>query len=351
MITLKIGIDQIFAEPLSNLNQAQQSYALNTTLNTTLNTSFASSSASRSFYKQPPEVTPKFSTSNTTRAQLKENVLKIHNKTGVLDKILQVYFDDKSQNSNADSNEINEIENDMIKQKGALNVYLSNDYNTHMVLCNFLSSLEAESNKQIDINSSIPNSFEPTEEEYKGMSDLDRQNLLDYIHKYKNELITNLGMNVYKKDTMVVPQSTGSNIKVTYETQNNYDSKKFNLFRMYVDNKDLPDEHVAHYLNGNVTNMIQAIERFFQNSYQSSELVLYYSYPETTIIVSQKEVKHYFSFVGSIDELFNQVRVDFPRLTNFRLFALNGKEITRNNTKKFIGALHLLNKSVIRVKY
>ena len=351
MITLKIGIDQIFAEPLSNLNQAQQSYALNTTLNTTLNTSFASSSASRSFYKQPPEVTPKFSTSNTTRAQLKDNVLKIHNKTGVLDKILQVYFDDKAQNSNADSNEINEIENDMIKQKGALNVYLSNDYNTHMVLCNFLSSLEAESNKQIDINSSIPNSFEPTEEEYKGMSDLDRQNLLDYIHKYKNELITNLGMNVYKKDTMVVPQSTGSNIKVTYETQNNYDSKKFNLFRMYVDNKDLPDEHVAHYLNGNVTNMIQAIERFFQNSYQSSELVLYYSYPETTIIVSQKEVKHYFSFVGSIDELFNQVRVDFPRLTNFRLFALNGKEITRNNTKKFIGALHLLNKSVIRVKY
>ena len=351
MITLKIGIDQIFAEPLSNLNQAQQSYALNTTLNTTLNTSFASSSASRSFYKQPPEVTPKFSTSNTTRAQLKDNVLKIHNKTGVLDKILQVYFDDKAQNSNADSNEINEIENDMIKQKGALNVYLSNDYNTHMVLCNFLSSLEAESNKQIDINSSIPNSFEPTEEEYKGMSDLDRQNLLDYIHKYKNELITNLGVNVYKKDTMVVPQSTGSNIKVTYETQNNYDSKKFNLFRMYVDNKDLPDEHVAHYLNGNVTNMIQAIERFFQNSYQSSELVLYYSYPETTIIVSQKEVKHYFSFVGSIDELFNQVRVDFPRLTNFRLFALNGKEITRNNTKKFIGALHLLNKSVIRVKY
>ena len=82
-----------------------------------------------------------------------------------------------------------------------------------------------------------------------------------------------------------------------------------------------------------------------------SELVLYYSYPETAIIVSQKEVKHYFSFVASIDELFNQVRVDFPRLTNFRLFALNGKEITRNNTKKFIGALHLLNKSVIRVKY
>ena len=181
------------------------------------------------------------------------------------------------------------------------------------------------------------------------MSDLDRQNLLDYIHKYKNDLITNLGVNIYKKDTMVVP--TLSNVKVTYETQINYDTKKFNLFRMYVDNKDLPDEHVAHYLNANVTHMIQAIERYFQNSYQSTELVLYYSYPETTIIVNQKEVKHYFSFVASIDELFNQVRVDFPRLTNFRLFALNGTEITRNNTKKFIGALHLLNKSVIRVKY
>ena len=347
MITLKIGIDQIFAEPLTNLNQAQNSYALNTTLNTTLNTSFSSSS--RSFYKKPPEVTPKFCTSNTTRAQLKENVLKIHNKTGVLDKILQVYFNDKEQNSNSDSNELNEIENDMIKQKGTLNVFLLNDYTSHKNLCNFLSSLEAESNNHIDINSSIPNSFEPTEEEYKGMSDLDRQNLLDYIHKYKNDLITNLGVNVYKKDTMVVP--TLSNVKVTYETQINYDTKKFNLFRMYVDNKDLPDEHVAHYLNAHVTNMIQAIERYFQNSYQSTELVLYYSYPETTIIVNQKEVKHYFSFVASIDELFNQVRVDFPRLTNFRLFALNGTEITRNNTKKFIGALHLLNKSVIRVKY
>ena len=122
MITLKIGIDQIFAEPLTNLNQAQNSYALNTTLNTTLNTSFSSSS--RSFYKKPPEVTPKFCTSNTTRAQLKENVLKIHNKTGVLDKILQVYFNDKEQNSNSDSNELNEIENDMIKQKGTLNVFL-----------------------------------------------------------------------------------------------------------------------------------------------------------------------------------------------------------------------------------
>ena len=349
MITLKIGIDQIFAEPLTNLNQGQNSYALNTTLNTTLNTSFASSSVSRTFYKKPAEVTPKFSTSNTTRAQLKENVLKIQNKTGVLEKILQIYFNDKEQNSNADSNEINEIENDMIKQKGTLNVFLSNDYYTHKILCNFLSSLESESNKHIDINSSVPNSFEPTEEEYKGMSDLDRQNLLDYIHKYKNELITNLGVNIYKKDTLVVP--TSSNVKVTYETQNSYDTKKFNLFRMYVDNKDLPDEHVAHYFNANVTNMIQAIEKYFQNSYQSTELVLYYSYPETTIVVNSKEVKHYFSFVASIDELFNQVKVDFPRLTNFRLFALNGTEITRNSTKKFIGALHLLNKSVIRVKY
>ena len=36
---------------------------------------------------------------------------------------------------------------------------------------------------------------------------------------------------------------------------------------------------------------------------------------------------------------------------NKLILTVNGKEITRNNTKKFIGALHLLNKSVIRVKY
>lgn len=342
MLTLKIGIDEIFREPLGVLSQGNYPIQSNHPM---IIQSFSSQASSRSIRT---EVTPKFATGGNSRAQIKEKLSKINSKIGVLDKILKLYFDDSTnQLMTAEDQELADIEGEIMKQKGAINVYKSNDYNTFKLLCNFISSLEVE-----NINSEINSCLDISPEQYDSLSDIEKQNILDFIHKYKNDLIANLNINTESKEDKKYISSSPSKIIVTYEAKNTYDAKKFNLFRMYVDNMDLPDDHVAHYLNANATNLVHAIEKYFQNSYQLAEITLYFVYEETTLLVTKKEVKHFFSFVASVDELFNQVKVDFPRLTNYRLFALNGKEIIRNNPKiKFVGALHLLNKSVIKVKY
>lgn len=342
MITLKIGIDEVFREPLNALTQGNYPSQFNYPMT---NIPFSSQASSRSIRI---EVTPRFLSSGSSKDQIKEKISKISTKIGVLDKILKLYFDDQTNQLMTDEDkEIADIEGEIIKQKGAINAYKSNDYNTFKVLSNFISSFEVD-----NINSEPNSCLDISPEQYDSLSDIEKQNILDYIHKYKTDLISILNINTEDKEDKKYVSSSPSKVIVTYEAKSTYDSKKFNLFRMYVDNMNLPDEHVAHYLNSNVTNLVQAIEKYFQNSYQLVEITLYFVYEETTLIVTKKEVKHFFSFVASVDELFNQVKVDFPRLVNYRLFALNGKEIIRNNPKiKFVGALHLLNKSVIKVKY
>ena len=196
MISFKIGIDEIFKEPLSdlkknyiqtkNLRMNQTQSLMNKPIldNTALNISnyFHLNNELLGEYK---DVVPKFLTSQSKELINVENIKKINDKKNILDRILKSYFKDlKYDNYNI---HLEKIETEIRNQEIALNYANRNDYENFKQLITILTTLDFEGNSQ-PLQLIQQNDYLNLENEQYKM-------IINYISKYRNEILENLGFN------------------------------------------------------------------------------------------------------------------------------------------------------------
>ena len=196
MISFKIGIDEIFKEPLSdlkknyiqtkNLRMNQTQSLMNKPIldNTALNISnyFHLNNELLGEYK---DIVPKFLTSQSKELINVENIKKINDKKNILDRILKSYFKDlKYDNYNI---HLEKIETEIRNQEIALNYANRNDYENFKQLITILTTLDFEGNSQ-PLQLIQQNDYLNLENEQYKM-------IINYISKYRNEILENLGFN------------------------------------------------------------------------------------------------------------------------------------------------------------
>ena len=111
--------------------------------------------------------------------------------------------------------------------------------------------------------------------------------------------------------------------------------------------------HAIHYLQKGGYNIKNSVEYYYQNAYQLSEITLFFDYNDRIFARynrAKRNFVHKFSFSSSIKELFSAVKLDFPKLENFRIFTLNEEEVVYGKGVYCIGGLNLINKSTIFIK-
>ena len=221
MISFKIGIDEIFKEPLcdlkknyiltKNLRTNQGKSLMNQTIfdQTALNISnyFHNNNELLGEYK---DIVPKFLTSQSKQLINAENIKRLNEKKNILDRIIKSYFKEfKNDNYNL---YLEKIETEMRNQEIALNYSNRNDYENFKQLITILTTLDFEGNSQ-PLQLIQQNDYLNLEKEQYKM-------IINYISKYRNEILENLGLN-----NTISSKETTNNNNIYYNPFANNDNK------------------------------------------------------------------------------------------------------------------------------
>jgi hypothetical protein len=411
MISIKIGLQEIFKE---NLSLMKQNYIMSKNANNILNQknaniSYLNQTAKNELLGDFKDITPKFLNNKSKELINSENIKKLSDKIKVLEKMMNIYFhnfDDNTLNL-----KIDQIETEMRNQNIASNYSNKMDYENFKQLITILTTL--------DNSGEFKNFSQITENDYLNLQNNQYFNILHAISKLKPEIIENLGCNkkiekqnivrdnnnyynynndIYnnnnlnKQDPLLqqyndIFNNPGGNInnneyyystyiKGTKSNQNPnnnnrnninpqkknigqnylqslngnfYDPEKFDLFKIMTNNESLTNDEISKYLNQFCPNVQQAVEKYYQNIYGVPKLTLIFHYPNINNPKKQK-ILHEFSFVSPISELFGIALVDYAIVNRVRLYYDSKIEISEKNRKiRCIGALKLKNNAVITV--
>ena len=196
MISFKIGIDEIFKEPLcdlkknyfqtKNMRMNQPKSLINKTIldNTQLNISnyFHVNNELLGEYK---DIYPKFLTSESKQLINAENIKRLHEKKNILDRILKSYFKELTKDNY--NLPLEKIDTEIRNQEIALNYSIRNDYVNFKKLITILTTLDFEGTSQ-PLQLIQQNDYLNLENEQYNM-------IINYIGKYRNEILENLGLN------------------------------------------------------------------------------------------------------------------------------------------------------------
>lgn len=278
------------------------------------------------------EVIPKFSNKYRQTEKL-ELINKIHEKIIQMDNMNAHYFD-KEINFDL-MNKIFDVETELVNLKENRRQRNTLDFQTFTPLKQFLRS---QGIKEADMNQAEYNEMTP--ETYK--------KILSGIKQNKEEIFTNLFPALAKNNQ----SKTDVNPFPVEKKQPQMDINQcFNIFKFMTNQPNIPFNHASYYLESTNYNVRESVEKFFQNSYQISELTLYYQYADNIFSRMGKNKKdfilHTFNFSDPVEELFNTVAKDFPRIGKVRIFTIANQEIFPY--KYAIGVLKLLNRSALKI--
>ena len=337
-VILKMGREEIFRENLQNLKNMGNNRQ-----------------PGNNFNYNNMDIIPKFINNKNKEMINQENINKLANKKETLTKLLNTYFNDKLDISYYDK--IQNLENEILNQERSVQFTNKNDYNSFKNLINIIVSVEKDNN--------IEHLKNISEEDYINLQPVQKNEILECINKHKIEFIENLGINennnndpifnnVYNNINNNPQQNQYNNINNNKINKNNpkkfnnniYSAEKIDLFRDMIGNPNFPEQHIRAYLNPSNPTVVNAVEKYYQNSYQSPHLVLYYNYPA---YANKGKKRHEFKFTNKVSDLFEITGIDYPSYMNSSLFLENGKEIKNDKRFRCIGALQLNNNSIINV--
>ena len=119
--------------------------------------------------------------------------------------------------------------------------------------------------------------------------------------------------------------------------------EQIDLFKIFVNNPKIPNNHVESYFNRTNPKVMEAAENYFKNIYKADYITLTYKYNNRGSKI------HKFRFSGNIDALFLAAQEDYASVIKPRLFLDTNREIIKDKKIKCIGALNLENNSTINV--
>ena len=133
-----------------------------------------------------------------------------------------------------------------------------------------------------------------------------------------------------------------------FSNQNQITKEQIDLFKEFIGNPHISDNHVISYFDPYNPKVIIAANKYYKNIYGVDHITLYYYYPTK----GQAGTKmHKFRFIQEISNLFSAAQDDYISVVSPRLFMENGREIKNDRRTKCIGALNLSNNSKIKVLY
>ena len=340
MITLRIGITPLFKEHISQT----QSTSFPPCGDTSMSYSFLN--VTKVAPTTPTyEIIPKFITNRIEHNQMITTINTIQSRKRTLDAIVNKFFDSNSNSNNDYLNEISNIENSIVYNKQRIHDKLNTDYESFNNLISLLVKFDAVNINQLNSNaSSLQNISLKT---FRNFQQVHLNYIYSFIWKYKHDLLKNLNISYDKTEQGNDDKCNQQNPSNTVTHTQNFN---YNLFKEMI-GSNISDDHCAYWLNDKCPSLKKAAERYFQNSYQAGELTLTFRYPSEYYCIINREVKHSFSFVDEPQEIYKAVSKDYSFLPfKYTIVMLNGKEIKQDGTVKYIGALHLLNKSTVFIK-
>ena len=387
MLYLKMGNKLIFKEPLKGIKYAVDQYQnQNSNMNrnnmyniykpgynpqnNTSNQNNApnkynmNNNNTRKLKLQNMDVIPKFIYYGNDQEMNKELAYKLFEKKNKLNTLVNTYI---SKEHIDFTKSIMDIELEMDKYKSIMEQQKDKDYEGFKELLFFINNNRTNENLK-DMQSISLN-------EYKNMNYDIKKKVLSGIFENRDDLSKRLNIyvnanapnnsnnNTHKRlNTFNYNNNNGNNMN-NNRNNNNYDINSFevinhknnnmmesqitqeqiDLFKIFVNNPQIQNNHVITYFNKFNPKVREAAENYFKNIYRLDYITLNYKY-------KNKEGKvHKFRFSGDVDALFVAAQSDYLSISNPRLFLENGKEILKNKKTKCIGALNLENNANIHV--
>ena len=391
MLYLKMGNKLIFKEPLKGMKYAVENYQnQNSNMNNRYNiykpgynqqsnapnpsnssNKYPMNNNNRKLNLQNMDVIPKFIYYENSQDMNKDLANKLFEKKNKLNTLVNAYI---SKEHGDFTKSIMDIELEMDKYKSIMEKQKDKDYDGFKDLLTFINNNRTNSNlkemQSISLN------------EYKNMNYDIKKKVLSGIFENREELSKKLNIfnnsntnnnsnniNVHKRTyTINYKNHSGPNMNNNMNNNNNYNNNNYDinnfdirnyknnniiepqisqeqidLFKIFVNNNKMQNNHVMTYFNKSNPKVKEAAENYFKNIYRLDYITLNYKYKNRAGKV------HKFRFTGDVDALFLAAQEDYISIMKPRLFLDNGKEIIKDKKIKCIGALNLENNANINV--
>ena len=380
MLYLKMGNKLIFQEPLNGIKYAVEQYKNQNSNNkrndrydiykpnynqqsnvSNKSNAYNNNQGNRKRSFKNMDVIPKFIAYENSQEVNKELAYKLGEKKAKLNTFINAYISEETSDF---TSAINDIESDMDKYKSIMEQQKDKDFEGFKDLIGFINNNKTNENLKAFQTMSL--------NDYKNMNYDIKKRVLSGIFENREALAKKLDVNkatnpaARRANSMNYQQNSYYNNNNNYgvnnnnynnnNNNNNYNNynmmlqNKYNitqeqidLFKIFVNNPKIPNNHVESYFNKSNPKVMDAAENYFKNIYKTDYLTFTYKY-------NNKGSKiHKFRFSGNIDALFLAAQEDYLSVNNPRLILDNGKEIAKDKKIKCIGALNLENNSIINV--
>ena len=392
MLYLKMGNKLIFKEPLKGIKYAVEQYNnSNSNMNSNMNSNHNydiykpnynqqsnipkpnnnnNMNTNRKLNFQNMDVLPKFIDYENSQDMNRELAHKLEEKTTKLKTLINAYI---SKEQSDYTKAIMDVELEMDKYKSIMEQQKNKDFDGFKDLLSFINDNKTNSNlKEIKFMSLT---------EYRGMNYDIKKKILSGIFENRESLAKRLNVNITTDTHKRIKSQALNNINFNMNFQNNRDKnnnnyninemnnynmnnmnndnynnynrmmsnqhfisdEQFQLFKIFINNPKMPNEHAITYFDKTNPKVKDAAEKYFKNIYRADYITLNYVYKNRATKV------HKFRFSGDVNALFLAAQEDYLSVSNPRLFAQNEKEIIKDKKIKCIGALNLENNSNINV--
>ena len=355
MLYLKMGNKLIFKEPLKGIKYAVEQFQnpnsnikrndpydiykpnYNQQSNVNNNNKYNMNQGNRKRNFQNMDIIPKFIAFENSQEVNKELANKLVEKKAKLNTFINAYISGEESDF---TKSIMDIELEMDKYKSIMEQQKDKDFEGFKDLLGYINNNKTNENLKAFQSMSL--------NDYKNMNYDIKKRVLSGIYENRESLSKKLNVNISSN-----PATKRAN-SITYKNQNNYNNmmmknnipisqEQIDLFKIFVNNPKIPNNHVESYFNKANPKVMEAAENYFKNIYKADYITLTYKYNNRASKV------HKFRFSGNIDALFLAAQEDYASVIKPRLFLENNREITKDKRIKCIGALNLENNTSINV--
>ena len=381
MLYLKMGNKLIFQEPLNGIKYAVEQYK-NQNSNNKRNdrydiykpnynqqsnvsnkpNAYNNNQGNRKRSFKNMDVIPKFIAYENSQEVNKELAYKLGEKKAKLNTFINAYISEETSDFTV---AINDIESDMDRYKSIMEQQKDKDFEGFKDLIGFINnnktnenlkafqtmSLNDYKNMNYDIKKRVLSGIFENREALAKKLDVNkatnpaarRTNSMNYQQNSYYNNNNNYGVNNNKYNNNNNNNNNYNNYNMMLQNKYNITQEQIDLFKIFVNNPKIPNNHVESYFNKSNPKVMDAAENYFKNIYKTDYLTFTYKYNNKGSKV------HKFRFSGNIDALFLAAQEDYLSVNNPRLILDNGKEIAKDKKIKCIGALNLENNSIINV--
>ena len=385
MLYLKMGNKLIFKEPLKGIKYAVEQYQnpnpnikrndpydiykpnYNQQSNVNNNHKYNINQGNRKRNFQNMDIIPKFIAFENSQEVNKELANKLVEKKAKLNTFINAYISGEESDF---TKSIMDIELEMDKYKSIMEQQKDKDFEGFKDLLAYINNNKTNENLKAFQSMSL--------NDYKNMNYDIKKRVLSGIFENRESLSKKLNVNIssnpatkransinYKNPNKMNNNYNNNNYENNNYNNNNknnvYDINNYNnynnmmknnipisqeqidLFKIFVNNPKIPNNHVESYFNRTNPKVMEAAENYFKNIYKADYITLTYKYNNRGSKI------HKFRFSGNIDALFLAAQEDYASVIKPRLFLDTNREIIKDKKIKCIGALNLENNSTINV--